>query len=260
MKDLNSTGLLEIASLHVVLSGGNSQHAINEAEKLIRQSVAPMKSIAVTVSRDNQYEYAGILELWKIAKKAENPNKTIILYFHSKGMVNYNRRYVEVRKDLYFHKTVIVPWRSALQHFNEDDGLNKAGAIGADGGWIWYNYMWARGSYLIQLPGPIRSKNRYYYEDWLGIGNLFANITTEKEGLNHNPGYRMKKPREEYGAKGTCYDSWSMCLGFYERGLVFHGQNNICNNITNLANAGMPPIRRPIGDNATGTQCYLLQP
>jgi len=40
--------------------------------------------------------------------------------------------------------------------------------IGVGGpGWQWMNFFWVRGSHLFNSPIPIRSTNRYYYEDYL---------------------------------------------------------------------------------------------
>ena len=38
----------------------------------------------------------------------------------------------------------------------------------APAGWIWFNFWWARASYLKKLVEPVRSTRRHYYEDWLG--------------------------------------------------------------------------------------------
>ncbi|TXH70502.1 MAG: hypothetical protein E6Q83_06415 [Thiothrix sp.] len=36
------------------------------------------------------------------------------------------------------------------------------------GGWIWYNFWWAKADYIRLLEKPrIDPKHRYYYEEWL---------------------------------------------------------------------------------------------
>ena len=35
-------------------------------------------------------------------------------------------------------------------------------------GWIWYNFWYARGSYIKYVERPIKTYRRHYYEDWLG--------------------------------------------------------------------------------------------
>ena len=41
----------------------------------------------------------------------------------------------------------------------------------ANGNWIWFNFWWARGTYLNTCEDPIITCDRYYYESWLGSGN-----------------------------------------------------------------------------------------
>ena len=157
-------------------------------------------------------------------------SSSIFLYFHSKGMVHHgnNVSLSQVAVEPIFN-VVIETWRNALTQFYCDEELNKAGYASAPGGWQFYNFYWVRASYLRRVVRPIISRRRHYYEDWLGridenpfvffdldvtlhldyVGSSSSNLLVEEEEEVHVPHYWS-----------TCGDSWSMCLGEYEKGVA----------------------------------------
>jgi hypothetical protein len=46
--------------------------------------------------------------------------------------------------------------------------IHKIGKRSGGTGWIWYNYWFARGSYVKLCKAPITTEYRHYYESWLG--------------------------------------------------------------------------------------------
>jgi uncharacterized alpha/beta hydrolase family protein len=45
--------------------------------------------------------------------------------------------------------------------------IDKIGYSSGGIGWIWYNFWFARGSYIYNIEKPLKTKRRHYYEDWL---------------------------------------------------------------------------------------------
>ena len=181
LKSLKSTGLAGAATqVYVCLSthGANETNMhvasqVSMAAKMIR-SIIPSARIEATIA--NEFEYPGISRVWKIGQQtdAHVANDTVVLYFHSKGMFNGPEKDTTVvpMERLLFH-TVIKNWRDILIRF-QDRRLNKAGFAAAKSGCMWYNFWWARISYIQNLVPPIKTSQRYYYEDWLSrIDPLF---------------------------------------------------------------------------------------
>ena len=65
------------------------------------------------------------------------------------------------------HRTVIAPWKRVTDIFATHPEIDKVGSTASPAGWIWWNYWWARASYLVQVEKPIKTERRHYYEDWL---------------------------------------------------------------------------------------------
>ena len=92
---------------------------------------------------------------------------TIFQYFHSKGMVHHKRRTTRTPRELILYNGTVIPWRAVIEAFQTDKTINRAGMNPAKEGWVWFNFWWARASYLQRLVEPIRTTRRFYYEDWL---------------------------------------------------------------------------------------------
>ena len=161
---LNKCGLLDVAEIYVHVTGEEEYHEY--AKQLIR-TIIP--NVTIYTSIINQYEYPGIHLVWQLAH--EKPNN-LFLYFHSKGMSYYtmDRRHDE--KQIF--QEVILPWKKVLDifnTFNQTDNrvqlINKAGVGSSDKGFMWFNFWWARGSYLIECEEPIINDDRWYYEEWI---------------------------------------------------------------------------------------------
>lgn len=154
---LKNTGILEVANLYIHLSGDESHidSAKNKIANLLPESI-------ISSSNINQFEYRGIHLVWELAKINSDH---IYLYFHSKGIShNVPKRTIHERQ---IFKGVIEPWKRVLDIFNENPHINKVGLSSSKEGFIWFNFWWARGTYLMQCEEPIITERRHYYEDWL---------------------------------------------------------------------------------------------
>ncbi|MFT4060941.1 MAG: hypothetical protein QM642_01140 [Edaphocola sp.] len=163
--DLKSFGLLDEANLYVCLTYGGD---IQKVAELI-QDICDGKAI-IAHSKDNTFEYPGISLLYELA--ASNPEK-LFFYLHTKGMSTHTidrTRFNWVLTNLTFGR-----WRYFIQYFSTL-GVNKIGLFPArdgqrNGGWVWFNFFMVTGKYLLGREKPVLTKDRYYYESWLGIQN-----------------------------------------------------------------------------------------
>ena len=126
--------------------------------------------------------------------------KTVFLYFHTKTMVNHGRHTTRPEAEAQMFRGTIVPWRDAITVFQRNATVTRIGMFPADGGWMWVNFWWARGSYLQTVPEPIRTTRRHYYEDWL------ARVYDPSTENSTEPG-RMR-------GCGTCYALNGRCSGY----------------------------------------------
>lgn len=157
LTQLKETGITEIANMYVHVSG--EQNNIDKAIEKIREILPDSIIYDSTI---NQYEYRGIHLVWSLARK--NPGH-IYLYFHTKGMsYSTNGRTIQ---DKQLFKSVIEPWNKILDIFQNDDNINKIGLGAGKEGWMWFNFWWVRGAYLVECQEPAINADRGYYEGWL---------------------------------------------------------------------------------------------
>ena len=154
---LKSYGILSEANLYIHIT---DCHGYADEVKMLIDQVTP--DAIVSTSYKNEFEYPALKLVHDLAIK--QPDNDFI-YFHTKGMShNYHSRSLE--EITLFTKT-FESWRKNLQILNQP-GVNKVGLFPAKEGWIWYNFWYAKGSYLAQFKAPVLTDDRYYYESWLG--------------------------------------------------------------------------------------------
>ena len=124
----------------------------------------PNENIIIQCNYTNEYEYPGILKVWQIGQEHCNKND-IILYFHSKG-VTHNPNYTFNINDCC--NIILKDFNKIKNIFTTYDKIDKIGYSCGGNGWIWYNFWYARGSYIKMVEKPIKTTRRHYYEDWLG--------------------------------------------------------------------------------------------
>jgi hypothetical protein len=146
--------------LYIVASGpiGSRSQFTKETIKLLAGY-----NINIDYNYQNHFEFPGIMKVWEIAQQYQSDNN-ITLYFHSKGIMRSHER---TKIEIQCFKTVIDNWKHALYIFNTFPLINKIGCASSKEGWCWYNFWFARNTYLQHVEEPIISENRYYYEDWL---------------------------------------------------------------------------------------------
>jgi hypothetical protein len=157
LSQLRETGVVDVADVHVRVTGAGPD--LSRAARLIA-SVVPRAEIHA--SDWNRFEYPGIHGTWTLARQQP---EALYLYFHSKGVSgNVAGRTREERR---LFQEVIVPWRSIVDVFDRHAQIDKVGFAASAEGWLWFNFWWARGSYLAGCQEPVVSGDRWYYETWL---------------------------------------------------------------------------------------------
>lgn len=177
---LKSYGILDEADLHVHITDTK-----DDTLPVVELIKALTVDAIITTSKENNFEFPAIKLVYDLAH--QNPY-SFILYLHSKGM-SYN---VHSRKneEITLLKLTFENWRKKLQIFN-DKRINKIGLMpaigdnsdsekqGTRGGWIWFNFWYARASYIINCDEPFITEDRYYFEHWLGLQNGKLIITDD---------------------------------------------------------------------------------
>jgi len=159
-------GLAEKAKEFYVILTSPKQESLNVAEKTVNGIIQKAK---VKTVLGNPFEQPGLLRVWEIAREIpENERRdSVILYFHSKGMMNGDKNKVRTDANQNMTRVVIKPWKAVAERFKRDPIVNKAGFSSSPDGFIWHNFWWVRASYLMDSPRPAIVKRRHYYEDWL---------------------------------------------------------------------------------------------
>lgn len=138
-----------------------------EEETLFKQSVLKLfPNIAINIEcyYENEFEYRGILKVWQLGQKHGAKND-IILYFHSKGVTRHSS-YQDTAKEP--HHLILKNINKIKEIFTIFPKIDKIGFCNSKLGWVWYNFWYARGSYIKNVETPIKTDRRHYYEDWLG--------------------------------------------------------------------------------------------
>ena len=159
--DMLRCKILDRAKLFVVISGKEAE--IKQVEILISGMV--QKQVDYTHIFTNEFEFPAIEKISQLAK--EFPEK-IYIYLHTKGMFfnhPHTWRSVMNRK---LTMNLFLDWDNTLSIFKRCPNIKKAGLFPSLGGWIWFNFWWARGEYLANCKPLEKNDDRFSCELWLG--------------------------------------------------------------------------------------------
>lgn len=134
----------------------------NETESFINNLNNILKDIEFEINfyYEEEHEYRGILKVWELSQKYNSKND-IICYFHSKK-ISVAESYQDSHLNILFEDI-----NKIKEIFDIFEDIDKIGYASGGVGWIWFNFWYARGSYLKNLEKPLKTTRRYYYEDWL---------------------------------------------------------------------------------------------
>jgi hypothetical protein len=173
LNDLQKTGVLAAADLYIVVANPNGAHGVAAFFNTFKHVYTDIEFRA-----ENKFEYWGIARVWQLAQ--DRPQYNYFSYFHTKGMSYPEAGRVKIEQALTYY--TFKDWRFFIKLFEQQASMNKIGLFPAlkvnkkgkvRGGWIWYNFWWARADYLRALEPPqFAPKHRYYYEEWLSYLRL----------------------------------------------------------------------------------------
>lgn len=173
VKDFKSTVYL-VATVH-------KQYQVNIETTVYKHF--PNMEIFFIYNYNNNHEYPGILKVWELGQ-IHKSTTDIILYFHSK---NITRNKVYQKNNNRFVEIILDKLDYIYEIFSIFSSIDKICINSGGGGWCWYNFWYARGSYINQVETPIKTTRRHYYEDWLGryvSGDTISSNNTS-EGYNY---------------------------------------------------------------------------
>lgn len=168
LKELQQTGLLagSSATFYLISSGTEADKARLSAE--LRRIFGDSPAVRHEHTTENQYEYPGIQKVWQLGQQDQ---QGYILYFHARGISRLKLgrfRRNRQRQEKRLFRRVIGEWRQNLTWLQHLTSAEKLGINCGGNGWVWFNFWWARASYIAHLEQPEVTDRRHYYEDWLG--------------------------------------------------------------------------------------------
>ena len=132
-------------------------------KEFIRKVKSKCPNAKIIFFNKDEYEYRGILQVWKLGQ-VHNKKNDIILYFHSKG-VTRRKQYRDLNSKIW--TGVIKNIEYIKEIFDIFPSVSKIGAAASTSGFMWWNFWFARGSYINKVEKPKKTNKRHYYEYWL---------------------------------------------------------------------------------------------
>ena len=161
----NITSLYEKASIYISLTDeSESQHEFKKLRNIISSKYNKIQFI--NVFSKNVYEYPGLKSVYEVS--TDNDSE-YILYFHSKGMTSNQ----DLERGILFNYT-IQNYQKYLDEMENNKEIDIASLIPCVKGFGYYNFFWARSSYINKYcskpeysPSYIQHE-RYTWEIWIG--------------------------------------------------------------------------------------------
>jgi hypothetical protein len=223
IKDLISSGLFAQhlfapVEFWIVLTATKTQQQeiVKIYKNLVRSHEGKKNTIfsqtKITTTNDNQYELPALNLLWHLAREPGH-KESIFLYFHGKGTSHRESEQSRNFRELFLTRLVVGSWLTSYILFELLKEIEKVGFMSSPGGWLWYNFWWARSSYLRGLSRPQISDNRHGYESWLGMKNTplseqpTLSTSSTEFALISNPAkaiYNMGSPVDAKAASEMC--------------------------------------------------------
>ena len=168
LKEVKDWGLVEKSCKFFTVFTSPKQETLDAVKTAVKHLLPKAE---VSTELGNPHERPGLLRVWNCAREIPEAKRqqSIILYFHSKGMVNGDKSKIKTDANNNMTNIVIKPWREIAARFKRDPAVNKAGFSAAPDGFIWHNFWWVRANYLMDVPRPAAAKRRHYFENWLAL-------------------------------------------------------------------------------------------
>lgn len=172
LSDIKRSGVLKDASLYIEVSDTKDS---SEVKDFFNNLDIPCQN--VSFHNENAFEFFGIHKVWELA---ENKAHDYLIYLHTKGMSYKNKFSLGVKsgrnpREIVLTYLTFKDYKNTLNVFDKNSNIMKIGAFPKKdydpndkrGCFIWFNFFWVRASYVTELKEPLKTKDRFYYEDWL---------------------------------------------------------------------------------------------
>jgi len=164
LNDIIKSNILSTANLYIVVTDEKEIVKKSDFDEIMKDN-----NYNIEFHKKNYFEYWGLKKLYNLAQK--DPQK-IYLYLHTKGMVFHNNNAERNNTEKYLTNDLLNNYLKVLNIFNDNNKITKIGTMPSIDGFVWFNFFYVRGTYLIKCKQPIISDNRYYYEIYLQTENL----------------------------------------------------------------------------------------
>lgn len=154
---IRKLALYELASsidVEIIAEPHIEQIEIDNLKRLLEKKFPKVK---YSINNQNYFEYFGFKKMYEISQEDDN---SIILYFHSKGIFSNSHQH---RWQLF--RYTILNYRDYISEFEKNPELDLAGICPHTKGFIYFNYLWVRSSFIKNYcPMPVPNENRYVWE------------------------------------------------------------------------------------------------
>jgi hypothetical protein len=122
--------------------------------------------VQVLLYLGNAYEFPALYVAW-VASCMNRARNHVILYIHSKGSspLPSNNMSARSRAEMTLYFEIVFPWRDILEATRDFDADTVSYAHA--GPFPWFNFWWARASFVATREEVWPSPRRHYFEDWL---------------------------------------------------------------------------------------------
>ena len=195
LSDIKRSGVLKDASLYIEVSDTKDS---SEVKDFFNNLDIPCQDVCF--HNENAFEYFGIHKVWELAV---NKAHDYLIYLHTKGMSYKNRLSLCLKsgrnpREIVLTYLTFKDYKNTLKVFDTNSNIMKIGAFPKKdydpndkrGCFIWFNFFWVRASYVTELNEPIKTNDRFYYEDWLTKnegekGDAYKELTYSLYTHNH---------------------------------------------------------------------------
>lgn len=170
LDDIINSGVGSVSKICIVVCCEDNS-LIERVIKLINDKLDNKLCYELDIKQENYYEYYGIEKVYSLSLKEP---ESYFLYFHSKGMFNGGNIDNRHKYEITLTKRTIYNYKEVIELFENNPNIMKIGLFPSsmhNQNFIWFNYYYARGKYLITCDKPIITTDRFYYERWSESGN-----------------------------------------------------------------------------------------
>ena len=196
------------------------------------------KIFLINTFSENVFEYPGIKTVYELSTNNEHE---YILYFHSKGMMSNANRERQILFDYNIKTYEII-----IDEMEKNLEIDISSAIPSTNGFGFYNFWWARSSYINKYcskPEPIQTYLKYGRFSWeIWLGNHYSNKHVVK---TYSPILKYNNVYEEVSATFIMY-------------LLIDNKIEIINNLRDpvLFNNIINPISKPMANISDNELTY----